>query len=94
MVYCDPPYEPLEDTAGFTSYTTERFTLAHQTELVMHLVAAHERGAKIVVTNSGAKSIVELYGDHGFSMHPHRARRSISAKGAGRGYASDIIATL
>lgn len=94
VVYCDPPYEPQEDSAGFTAYATGRFTMANQTDLVMHLKAAYERGAKVVVTNSNAKKVVELYGDHGFVMHPHRARRCISSKGSTRKYEDDIIATL
>lgn len=94
VIYCDPPYEPHEDTTGFTSYATGRFTMADQTDLVMHLKAAYERGAKVVVTNSSAKKELELYGAHGFVMHPHRARRCISSMGSTRKYENDIIATL
>ena len=45
------------------------------------LTDAHRRGAKVLITNSGAPNIRELYQDSGFRVEPLFARRSVSCKG-------------
>ncbi|HHH3707125.1 TPA: DNA methylase, partial [Escherichia coli] len=55
---------------------------------------AHRRGAKIVITNSGAPNIRELYVGNGFKVYPMPSRRSVSCKASTRMIANDIIATL
>jgi len=55
-------------------------------------VAARNRGAKVVITNSSAPSVVELYTRNGFRIMPLAARRSVSCKGDTRKKADDIIA--
>lgn len=94
-VFCDPPYMPLPGKEGaFTSYTADPFTEEHQWQLLNEMVAAHKRGARIVVTNSGAPSIRENYEKNGFKIYPLAARRSMSCKGGTRGIAADIIGVL
>lgn len=94
VVYCDPPYEPMPGTSGFTGYAAGGFNWEDQVSLAECCVAAHQRGAKIVISNSSAPRIVELYQDHGFTLHSVSGRRSISSKGSTREKASDLVATL
>lgn len=94
VVYCDPPYEPMPGTSGFTSYSAGGFTWEDQVALAEHCVAAHQRGARIVISNSTAPLIVELYTQHGFRLHGVNGRRSISSNGSGREDAKDLVATL
>ncbi|WP_031604124.1 DNA adenine methylase [Salmonella enterica] len=94
VVYCDPPYEPLPGTDGFTSYSGAGFSWADQVALAECCVAAHQRGAKVVISNSSAPKVIELYEQHGLKIHHIRARRSMSSKSGTREAASDIIATL
>lgn len=94
VVYCDPPYEPLPGTDGFTSYAAGGFSWADQVALAECCVAAHQRGAKVVISNSSAPKVIELYEQHGMKIHHIRARRSMSSKSGTREAASDIIATL
>jgi len=94
VVYCDPPYEPLPGTAGFTNYAAGGFVWADQVALVESCVAAHQRGARAVISNSTAPRIIELYEQHGFTLHHVSARRSISSKGSTRENAADIVAIL
>lgn len=94
IVYCDPPYEPLPGTAGFTNYAAGGFAWADQVSLVESCVAAHQRGARVVISNSTAPRIIELYEQHGFTLHHVSARRSISSKGSTRENAADIVAIL
>lgn len=94
VIFCDPPYEPMPDENGFTAYSGNAFTFEHQTRLVECLVAARKRGAKVVITNSSAPSVVDLYTQNGFRIMPLAARRSVSCKGDTRKTADDIIAVL
>lgn len=94
VVYCDPPYEPLPFTNGFTSYAAGGFNWEEQVALAECCVAARQRGAKIVISNSTAPRIIELYEHYGFELHLVTGRRSISSKGSTRESAKDLIATL
>ncbi|HBC0149383.1 TPA: Dam family site-specific DNA-(adenine-N6)-methyltransferase [Salmonella enterica subsp. houtenae] len=94
VVYCDPPYEPLPGTAGFTNYAAGGFSWDSQVELAESCVAAHQRGAKVVISNSTAPRVIELYERHGFTLHRVNSRRSISSKGSTRETANDIVASL
>lgn len=94
VVFCDPPYEPLPDEAGFTAYSGTSFTFADQVRLVECLVAARDRGAKVVITNSSAPTILHLYINNGFRIAPLATRRSVSCKSETRKTINDIIATV
>lgn len=94
VVYCDPPYEPLPGTTGFTNYAAGGFSWADQISLAESCVAAHQRGAKVLINNSTAPRVLELYEQHGFILHHVDARRAISSKGSTRETAKDIVATL
>ncbi|EZG29975.1 Dam family site-specific DNA-(adenine-N6)-methyltransferase [Escherichia coli] len=94
VIFCDPPYEPLPNTEGFTNYSGHDFKFEEQKRLVSLLTDAHRRGAKVLITNSGAPNIRELYQDSGFRVEPLFARRSVSCKGDTRGVTHDVIAIL
>lgn len=94
VVYCDPPYEPMPGTAGFTNYASGGFSWDSQVALAESCVAAHQRGAKVFISNSTAPRVIELYERHGFTLHRVNARRSISSKGSTRETANDIVASL
>ncbi|MEY8710482.1 Dam family site-specific DNA-(adenine-N6)-methyltransferase [Mangrovibacter phragmitis] len=94
VIYCDPPYEPLPGTAGFTSYSAGGFTWDDQVALVECCIAAHRCGASVAISNSTAPKIIDLYEQHGFTLHYVSSRRSISSKGSTRETAKDLIAVL
>lgn len=94
VIFCDPPYEPLPNTEGFTNYSGHDFKFEEQKRLVSLLTDAHRRGAKVLITNSGAPNIRELYHDCGFRVEPLFARRSVSCKGDTRGVAHDVLGVL
>jgi DNA adenine methylase len=88
VVYCDPPYLPLSDTAHFTKYATEGFTLDDQQRLAQEANAATERGATVIISNHDTPLAHELYGDH--IVDSFMVTRTIS-RGA-RNPAREIIA--
>ncbi|WP_277268381.1 Dam family site-specific DNA-(adenine-N6)-methyltransferase [Pantoea septica] len=94
VIFCDPPYEPMPGSDGFTSYSGGTFRFEKQAELAACLKAASQRGAKAVITNSSAPAIIELYQSEGFDIFPLFARRSVSCAGETRETAEDIIALV
>ena len=94
VVYCDPPYEPMPGRAGFTNYTPDGFKWEDQLGVVEACRAAHRRGAKIVISNSSAPAIDQLYRDAGFTIHHIPRRQSIASNGNSREITTDILGYL
>ena len=98
FVYFDPPYRPLPDTPSFTDYHKAAFGDNEQIELASMFTELHERGAKVMLSNSDPKNtdmddnfFDELYSQH----HINRvlARRAINSDGEGRGEIAEILVT-
>ena len=94
VVFCDPPYEPMPKHQGFTSYSGTSFKWGDQKRLVGKALELKARGVRVVITNSSAPRLVDLYTKAGFDIHPLTATRSISAKAESREVVKDIIAVL
>ena len=98
FVYCDPPYAPLSRTACFANYTARGFTLDDQARLQRALVAAAERGASVVLSNSSAPDIEQLYSTSDARRAQLRiervnARRAINSRADSRGPVTELIVT-
>jgi DNA adenine methylase len=96
LVYFDPPYAPLSATASFTSYTAGSFSQEDQKTLQELVIALAERGCAVVVSNSTADIVSELYGAPearraGLKTYRIPARRAINSKGARRGTVDEYI---
>lgn len=92
LVYCDPPYLPTSATASFTGYTADGFGLADHRRLRDAALRAKARGVHVVISNSAAPAIVDLYRD-GFEVHRVSAPRSIAASGGSRANVEELIVT-
>jgi DNA adenine methylase len=88
FVYCDPPYEPLSRTSSFNAYHGGGFSQAEQKRLKNACIRAHLRGATVVISNSSAEFIKDLYSD--CEIVSISARRAINSKGHGRGKIEEI----
>jgi DNA adenine methylase len=98
FVYCDPPYAPLSQTARFANYTAGGFSAADQARLQRAVIAAAERGASIVLSNSSAPQILSLYRSPeakrvGLIVSLVPARRSINARADARGDVKEVLVT-
>ena len=51
FVYFDPPYRPLSNTSGFTSYTKEDFNDDNQRELASYFRLLDDKNAKLMLSN-------------------------------------------
>ena len=90
VVYFDPPYIPVSDTAYFTDYAKEGFTYDQQIQLAELAESLCNRGAKVIVSNHDTPVSRELYKKA--QIYPIEVSRSISAKGSSRKKASELIA--
>jgi len=99
LLYFDPPYAPLSDTARFTGYTGRTFTLDDHARLRDVAVTLAVRGCHVMVSNSSAPAIRALYEDDprvaASGLHVHRlpARRAINSRADARGPVMEFLLT-
>jgi len=98
FVYLDPPYRPLSQTAGFTSYSKEDFDEKAQVRLAEFCKEIKKIGAKFLLSNSDPKN--ENPSDHffednykNFNIDQVKAIRAINCKASGRGQINELIIT-
>jgi DNA adenine methylase len=98
FVYCDPPYAPLSRTASFAQYTAGGFNAFDQRRLQQAVIDACRRGAQVMLSNSSAPEIVELYSSPvaqraGLVLKLVDARRAINSRATSRGTVSEVVVT-
>lgn len=96
FVYIDPPYRPISQTSGFTSYNTDVFDDNEQIRLAKFIDEINETGAKIVLSNSDPKNVneedtffEELYSS--YKIKKVDASRMINSKSDGRGKIKELL---
>jgi len=89
FIYFDPPYEPVSDTASFTSYARDGFSRQDQTRLRDVYQALDRRGCKLMLSNSDVPFIRELY--RNFSVDTVAAPRAINCDAKKRGKVSEVV---
>ncbi|WDZ72640.1 Dam family site-specific DNA-(adenine-N6)-methyltransferase [Vibrio harveyi] len=91
VVYCDPPYAPLSNTANFTSYAGNGFTLDDQAALAdIAEKAATERGIPVLISNHDTTLTRRLY--HGAELNVVKVKRTISRNGSGSNKVDELLA--
>lgn len=91
VVYFDPPYQPLSETADFTSYTATGFTPEDRDRLWRICTQLMERDVSILVSDSGETEA--QYRDLGFDIHFVDGKRCINANAENRGPVREVLAT-
>jgi len=97
FVYVDPPYAPLSRTARFTAYTAGGFGPVEQVRLRDAVVTIARRGCHVLLSNSTAPQIREIYVEHGavqaagLRAYEVPARRVISSRAGGRGPVAEFL---
>lgn len=90
FVYLDPPYIPMSETASFTSYTCDSFSIHEHLRLRELCVQLDELNVYFLLSNSDTKITRDIY--EGFlSIESIPSRRSISAKISGRANVSELL---
>jgi DNA adenine methylase len=99
FIYIDPPYAPLSRTAQFTSYTAGGFGHDEQRRLRDVIVQLARRGCQILLSNSTASEIADLYErskeakEAGLRCYRIPARRAINSIATKRGPVMEFLIT-
>lgn len=97
FVYLDPPYSPMSKTANFRAYTSRGFTAEQQTTLQRVVVALAARGVHVLLSNSVAPEITELYEGNadvlhaGLTTYRFPARRAVNSRPDRRGTVDELL---
>lgn len=68
LVFLDPPYLPISQYSDFKRYTKEGFYEEDHRELAAEVAALRELGAHVILTNSNAPLVHELYSSYQLSV--------------------------
>ncbi len=90
VVYCDPPYVPLSETANFSTYAKDGFGLEDQQNLVLSAEKAVSKGIPVLISNHDTPLTRELYANA--EIHSFSVARSISCKGGKRRKVKELLA--
>lgn len=91
LIYLDPPYQPVSDTANFTSYTKGGFDESEQRRLAKVFKELNDRGCLVLESNSSAALIQKLYENQNFVIEKLQAKRAISSDPNGRGNVTELL---
>lgn len=90
FVYCDPPYAPVSRTASFTRYSAGGFDEVAQARLALVAALLAERGVNVMLSNSVAPLVRELYASFHI-VEEVQATRAINSRADRRGKVGELI---
>ncbi len=91
FIYLDPPYAPISATSNFTSYNRYNFLAADQRRLADTVHDLTARGCSVMLSNSSAPLVYELYGDRGYHLIKVKSRRNINSNADRRGLVTELL---
>ena len=93
MIYCDPPYAPLQQETNFTGYAGNEFGLDHQRLLAdLAKTAQKEKQIPVLISNHDTKFTREIY--KGAKFKRVKVQRSISQSAEKRVKVKELIAVF
>jgi DNA adenine methylase len=92
-VYCDPPYVPVAKCVTPTLYTASGFEMADQERLRDMCVELTKRNVYVMVSNSDAEVVHNLYALPYFTIDKVYANRTINVDTTNRGKVAEVIIT-
>ncbi len=92
FVYFDPPYHPKDETS-FTKYSKLDFTEQDQVRLRDFVVKLHKKGVKVMLSNSDALFIKDLYKSNMFKIATVQAPRFVNCKPNKRNAVDEVLIT-
>ena len=90
FVYFDPPYQPVSDTANFTSYTHRDFTEDDLERLADLADQLNSKGCNVMLSNSNSKTVKKMFSS-GWRIKEIRANRAINSNSQKRTGHKEII---
>ena len=91
VVYCDPPYTPINKTSNFTGYSADGFGMAQHEVLAAEAERLHALGIKVVISNNDTELTRKLYAG-ATEIIDFDACRSVAGNGDHRRKEKELIA--
>lgn len=88
LVFLDPPYLPVSDSADFKRYTKEQFSEDDHRQLASEVHRLHRLGCHVIITNSNHPLVMDLYKP--YEIEVVNTRRNISSNKSTR-IGEDVI---
>lgn len=79
LVYFDPPYQPVSNTANFTNYTNNNFTFDDLSRLAKLCRNLDSKGCKVLLSNSDSKEVVKTFSSNTWKIIKVQANRAINS---------------
>jgi len=79
LVYFDPPYQPVSNTANFTSYTNKSFTFDDLKRLAKLCLKLDSKGCKVMLSNSNSQEVADMFTEKKWRLEKIEANRSINS---------------
>jgi DNA adenine methylase len=92
VVYCDPPYIPMSNSAHFVSYSAGGFRIRDQAYLMFCAEQAAAKGATVIMSNQYSALCADLYSKA--TIHKVKVSRPINSKADKRGKVEEVIAVF
>lgn len=90
VIYCDPPYAPLNQDTNFTQYAGNDFSLEHQQSLAELALRTQRRRIPVFISNHDTCFTRQIY--QGATLRKLKVQRSINHQGKGRVKVGELIA--
>lgn len=90
VVYCDPPYVPLSETASFTTYSQDSFNLDDQKRLAKQAEEKANFSQGIFISNHNTAFTREIYKNA--NIKTIHVQRNIAAKSSSRKKVEELLA--
>ena len=91
FIYFDPPYQPVSQTANFTSYTNRMFTDDDLERLADLTEKLDSMGCKVLLSNSKSKKVKNLFSASKWKIKEIRVNRAINSNSKKRTGHSEIL---
>jgi DNA adenine methylase len=79
FVYFDPPYQPVSDTANFTSYTHRDFTEDDLQRLADLASQLNSKGSHVLLSNSNTKIVKKIFSSKKWKIKEIAVNRAINS---------------
>jgi len=91
LVYFDPPYQPVSNTANFTSYTHRDFTEDDLERLAKLADRLHSKGCNVLLSNSNSKTVKDFFPKKYWKISSINVNRAINSNAQKRTGHKEII---
>lgn len=90
VIYCDPPYAPLEQQSNFTQYAGGGFSLTQQQLLADYAEQLQAVNIPVIISNHDTPFTRDIY--HKAIIQPLKVQRSIAQKSDSRIKVNELLA--